>query len=119
MSRAAACASAPLLAAAVLGFTSGCGDPDLDAADAGALPPDERVEVDLGAAAAAAADLAAPLADLAAPLPDLASDRGCPTGMVRIDEFCVDRYEAFTVELRDGGAEVLHSPFAALGGARV
>jgi hypothetical protein len=69
-------------------------------------------------------------ADLSAALPadlggggDLA--RGpCPGGMVRVTnrdaglDFCVDRYEASTVELSDAG-ERPHSPFAGVGGLTV
>ena len=42
----------------------------------------------------------------------------CPPGMVQVEAFCVDRYEAALVELKTGGA-VPHSPFHPPGSAVV
>jgi formylglycine-generating enzyme required for sulfatase activity len=44
---------------------------------------------------------------------------GCPAEMVRIAGFCVDRFEAYTVELDSQGAEIPHSPFQVINGATV
>jgi len=44
---------------------------------------------------------------------------GCPIEMVRIQTFCVDRYEAYTVELDAQGNEQPHSPFQVINGATV
>jgi hypothetical protein len=41
-------------------------------------------------------------------------DSGCPLEMARIDAFCVDRYEAYLVDLDDAGVEHPHSPYGAL-----
>lgn len=43
---------------------------------------------------------------------------GCPAGMLRVDTFCVDRFEASLVEL-DGGAMTPFSPFFNPAGHRV
>lgn len=42
---------------------------------------------------------------------DAAHAPGCLAGMVRIGAFCVDRYEAYVVELDANGNEVSHSPY--------
>ncbi len=53
----------------------------------------------------------------AMPLPneglvEVAFDPGCPPGMITIDGFCIDRFEASLVVLDDGGAVVSsHSPY--------
>jgi hypothetical protein len=46
----------------------------------------------------------------AAPI-DAAPDPGCLSGMVRIENFCVDRFEAHVVEVDSQGNEHPHSPF--------
>ena len=50
--------------------------------------------------------------------PEDATGAGCPTHMARIDAFCVDRYEAYVVEL-DGGVEHPHSPYLPVEGLTV
>lgn len=37
--------------------------------------------------------------------------QGCPPNMARIEQFCVDRYEAFVVEVDPQGRERPHSPY--------
>ena len=44
---------------------------------------------------------------------------GCPQGMARVDKFCMDRYEAYVVELGAGDAEQPHSPYTPVDGLRV
>ena len=68
-----------------------------------------------------AADLAVPVDDGGAPIDaapddaastDLAVDGGrCPSEMVQLGALCVDRFEAYVVELDAQGAEHPHSPF--------
>jgi hypothetical protein len=60
-------------------------------------------------------DLSVPIADASAP--DLALVNGCPSGMARIADFCVDRWEAHVVDLDVDGGESPHSPFLVIGGA--
>jgi len=55
--------------------------------------------------------------------PTLMTDRaadawvmGCPPEMVRIQGFCVDRYEAYVVELDEDGNEHPHSPYLVVDG---
>jgi len=36
---------------------------------------------------------------------------GCPAQMARVQGFCVDRYEAYLVQIDDSGAERPHSPY--------
>jgi Sulfatase-modifying factor enzyme 1 len=54
-----------------------------------------------------------------------ASDSGgdasaaCPLEMAHIGRFCVDRYEAFVVELGEDGVEMTHSPFVPVDGLEV
>jgi hypothetical protein len=43
----------------------------------------------------------------------------CPTGMVHIKDYCIDRYEAYVVELDDAGRESPHSPYAPVDGLTV
>src|SRR5579883_1884019 len=66
------------------------------------------------AGAATSVDAGAANEDSAAPLdlsvPDLSIVNGCLPQMIRINGFCVDQYEAYVVELTDGG-ERAHSPF--------
>lgn len=46
--------------------------------------------------------------------------RGCPAGMVAIlKKFCIDRYEASTVEVLSGGRTRRHSPYAPVDGIKV
>src|SRR5688572_21155169 len=40
-----------------------------------------------------------------------AAARGCPAGMARIKDFCVDRFEATLVEVGPDGQEVPHPAF--------
>ncbi|HEX7666662.1 MAG TPA: SUMF1/EgtB/PvdO family nonheme iron enzyme [Polyangiaceae bacterium] len=42
---------------------------------------------------------------------DAGPDTGCPIEMSRIGDFCVDRWEAYVVEIDDAGTESPHSPF--------
>ncbi|MEO8876549.1 MAG: SUMF1/EgtB/PvdO family nonheme iron enzyme [Polyangiaceae bacterium] len=50
---------------------------------------------------------------------DSGPDTGCPTEMTRIDQFCVDRWEATVVEIDDAGNESPHSPYVVIDGKRV
>jgi hypothetical protein len=50
---------------------------------------------------------------------DAGPDTGCPAEMNRIDSFCVDRYEAYVVEVDDAGNETAHSPYDVVDGLRV
>jgi formylglycine-generating enzyme required for sulfatase activity len=43
----------------------------------------------------------------------------CPAGMVHVQSFCVDTYEAYVVEVDDAGAEHPHSPYANVDGLAV
>jgi hypothetical protein len=40
----------------------------------------------------------------------------CPTGMVLVTSYCIDRWEAYVVELDDAGAEHPHSPYDVVDG---
>lgn len=44
---------------------------------------------------------------------------GCPSGMVPVDAFCIDRYEAALVEVRDDGTVLPWSPYHNPAGAQV
>jgi sulfatase modifying factor 1 len=44
---------------------------------------------------------------------------GCFLDQVRIDGFCIDRYEAYVVEVDERGAERAHSPYAGVEGLRI
>lgn len=52
-------------------------------------------------------------------LTEAAGSGGCPTGMVRVGAFCIDRYEASLVLVDDGGAIGSWSPFHPPDGVRV
>jgi formylglycine-generating enzyme len=44
---------------------------------------------------------------------------GCATGMARIKSYCIDRYEAYVVELDEDGQESPHSPYTPVEGLKV
>jgi Sulfatase-modifying factor enzyme 1 len=48
-----------------------------------------------------------------------ARSNGCPDGMARIGSYCMDRYEAYVVELDPSGNEVPHSPLQTIAGLNV
>ena len=48
-----------------------------------------------------------------------AASTGCPAGMARIDDYCIDRYEAYVVELDAQDREIEHSPYRPVDGLRV
>jgi len=50
---------------------------------------------------------------------EAAGDAGCPDGMARITDFCVDRYEASLVEVFANGEERSWSPYKNPGSAQV
>jgi hypothetical protein len=85
-----------------------------DAADEATTPEDAT-------AAADAADEATTLEDATVPPPadatsaddgaDVDAARGCLPGMVPIDAFCVDPFEAYVVAIDDAGNESPHSPY--------
>jgi hypothetical protein len=43
----------------------------------------------------------------------------CPTGMAQVGSICIDRWEAYVVELDDAGAEHPHSPYDVVDGLSV
>ncbi|HTA93150.1 MAG TPA: SUMF1/EgtB/PvdO family nonheme iron enzyme [Polyangiaceae bacterium] len=43
----------------------------------------------------------------------------CPPGMARVASYCIDRYEAYVVELDANDRETPHSPYAPVDGLRV
>ena len=43
----------------------------------------------------------------------------CPAGMAHIEGYCIDRYEAYVVELDAAGHELAHSPYAPVDGLQV
>jgi sulfatase modifying factor 1 len=55
----------------------------------------------------------------AAPVTGRPSGSPCFEGQVRIESFCIDRYEAYVVELDAAGNEHPHSPYDVLGDLRV
>ena len=91
----------------------GCGEPSADSLDGGADLAAEAPLVDLGrdlATAGGPRDLSAPTGDLAT---------GCPGEMARIGAACIDRWEAYVVELDAAGNESPHSPFVPVDGLTV
>ena len=58
-------------------------------------------------------------AAVAAPAAGAVSASDCPSGMVRIAGYCIDRYEAYVVELDTTGNESEHSPYTPVDGLRV
>ena len=54
------------------------------------------------------------------PQPAAAKPKGCPKGMASVQgRYCVDRYEAGTVEILPGGKTRAHSPFLPVDGLKV
>jgi hypothetical protein len=82
---------------------AGCGD--VAAVPDGSAPLPDAATID------AAHDLS-----VAIP-PDLAT--GCPPEMVVIDNYCVDKWEAYVVELDQAGNEMPHSPFLVVDGLTI
>jgi formylglycine-generating enzyme required for sulfatase activity len=69
-----------------------------------------------------ALDATASGTDASQPPPDAASRAdasGCPEGMLPVEGFCIDQYEAYVVEIDDAGQEEPHSPFDVIGTATV
>jgi hypothetical protein len=95
-----------LLASIFVAFAvAGCVEPATTTPDQmTGSPPDQSTasESDLGVADLAIAD--------SNDVPDIAMEPGCLPGMARIDNFCVDRWEAHVVEISDAGTRP-HSPF--------
>jgi sulfatase modifying factor 1 len=55
-----------------------------------------------------------------APRPAPAAKERCPSGMsLVLDKYCIDKWEARTVEVLEGGATRAHSPFHSVGGLKV
>lgn len=52
-------------------------------------------------------------------LVSVALSAACPSGMARVDGYCMDRYEAYVVELDEAGRERPHSPYLPVDGLRV
>ena len=52
-------------------------------------------------------------------LTEQSGSSGCPTGMVQVDDFCIDRYEAALVEVLAGGSERSWSPYFNPGSRKV
>src|SRR5258708_32002628 len=67
-----------------------------------------------------AAKPTSPRAFRAAPRPAAAAASPCPSYMAPIgDKFCIDQFEASTVEIGEDGTTVRHSPFLPVTGLRV
>jgi sulfatase modifying factor 1 len=94
---------------AAIAACSDASDPDsaLDGADASAGAVD----------GAAKAPPASP--DASPTTSDAGADAACPPEMAHIDAFCIDRWEAYVVEVDDAGAESPHSPYEVIGGAAI
>ena len=50
---------------------------------------------------------------------DRPQESPCVEGQVRVDGFCIDKYEAYVVEVDERGEERPHSPYDLIGSARV
>ena len=101
-------------------LASGCGSGD----GAGEVDPSSSAPGADGAAASPPPDDAggdATLGDAGATDATLtdASANGCPSEMVRIGAFCMDRWEAHVVALDDAGNEHPHSPYVVVDGLAV
>ncbi len=91
---------------------TGCGDDASDSNDS-----TEAGSVDAASDANAISDSA--ITNDGSVNADAGPDTGCPAEMNRIDSFCVDRWEAYVVELDDAGNESPHSPYDVVDGLRV
>jgi formylglycine-generating enzyme required for sulfatase activity len=60
-----------------------------------------------------------PRGQLAAAIPIGPQGMACFRDQLKIERFCVDRYEAYVVELDERGEESPHSPYAVVEGLRV
>lgn len=59
------------------------------------------------------------LAPAPASAPAAAQKPACPEGMAHIDGYCIDKYEAYVVELDANDRESAHSPYLPVDGLRV
>lgn len=116
--------SDPRHAVVIVACLFGCGQaqPHASAFIAGERTPDPRPAAALAIATnAPASTLTEILTDVAAA--PLAASRprtdGCPEGMARIGGYCIDRYEAYVVELDAQGSESDHSPYSPVDKLRV
>ncbi len=58
-------------------------------------------------------------ASVTTPAAGAVSANDCPAGMARVAGYCMDRYEAYVVELDANGNESEHSPYTPVDGLRV
>lgn len=108
--------SDPLRVIAIASFLFGCGQAQHPHST---LAPGEP-SVSLGAASVRAASVgAASLGAASAALTNVVPRATCPAGMARVDDYCMDRYEAYVVELDAAGREQAHSPYTPVDGLRV
>ena len=59
------------------------------------------------------------MGDIHADTAPLASPSACPAGMAHVDGYCIDRYEAYVVELDATGSELPHSPYLPVDGLKI
>ncbi|MEO7033796.1 MAG: SUMF1/EgtB/PvdO family nonheme iron enzyme [Polyangiaceae bacterium] len=89
----------------------------------GDLALEEQAQTEsLGAVASSArkaSGSATVLASVTMPTPGAVSANDCAAGMVRVADYCIDRYEAYVVELDANGKESEHSPYTPVDGLRV
>jgi sulfatase modifying factor 1 len=100
--------------------TVGCG---ASAAAEPEVPADGAVGSDASVREASAGDAAAADSTVSADARADAAIDGqaspCPSGMIHIQSFCVDRYEGYVVDLDPNGNESPHSPYDVIGDASV
>ena len=59
------------------------------------------------------------IGDIHADTAPLASPSACPAGMAHVGGYCIDRYEAYVVELDATGGELSHSPYLPVDGLKI
>jgi sulfatase modifying factor 1 len=69
------------------------------------------VAVSIGCGAASSTSRSVPHPRLASEIPLRAPGSGCFEEQIKIDHLCVDKYEAYVVEIDASGAERSHSPY--------
>ena len=105
--------------ATLLAFELACGSPSRTETES----PDAAVHPDASAGDSGRLDGGGDATvDSTIGSPDALADASagpCPSGMILIETFCVDQYEAYVVDVDPQGNESPHSPYAVIGDASV
>jgi formylglycine-generating enzyme len=103
-----------VIAVALCACAFGCGEAQSQRSTFASEPT-----LDRDSSAAASRDVSHGTSEIHAQTASSASGSACPAGMAHVDSYCIDRYEAYVVELDAAGRESPHSPYTPVDGLKV